>query len=156
MINERDVAALHSAVEDLYPAHAQAIAREAGARTAAYIAANRIPALAKWVLRVLPAPLASRLLVRAIAKHAWTFAGSGTFGVISTSPVVLEIAKNPLAARRHYVRPSCHWHVAVFAALFSILLRKRYSAHEVTCCSAGAAACRFSISEHQMRGCTHH
>ena len=55
------------------------IAEEAGARTADYIIANRIPPAAVWLLRRLPAALAAPLLMAAIRKHAWTFIGAGLF-----------------------------------------------------------------------------
>jgi divinyl protochlorophyllide a 8-vinyl-reductase len=55
------------------------IAEEAGARTADYIIANRIPKAAVWLLRHLPPSLAAPLLMAAIRKHAWTFIGAGAF-----------------------------------------------------------------------------
>lgn len=55
------------------------IAEEAGAHTADYIIANRIPKAAVWLLRHLPAMLAAPLLMAAIRKHAWTFVGAGVF-----------------------------------------------------------------------------
>jgi len=87
----------------------------AGTATADYILANRIPGPAKALIRLLPALLGARLLTAAIARHAWTFAGSGRFAVIKHSPLMLEIADNPLGGPGH-------WHAAVFARLYQALV----------------------------------
>ena len=80
MIPEQEAARLHQAVRrHLVPEQARAVLREAGLRTADYLLANRIPRPAQIVLRILPPRFAAALLLRAIAAHAWTFAGSGTF-----------------------------------------------------------------------------
>jgi divinyl protochlorophyllide a 8-vinyl-reductase len=69
--------AAHLAVWQGLP-DAPEILAEAGQGTADYILAHRIPGPAKAVIRALPAPLSARLLTAAIARHAWTFAGSGS------------------------------------------------------------------------------
>lgn len=90
----------------------------AGQGTADYILANRIPGPAKRLIRALPAPLGARLLTAAIAKHAWTFTGSGRFRVAARRPLTFEIAENPLAFPGH----PCPWHAAVFARLYQALV----------------------------------
>jgi hypothetical protein len=55
------------------------VARSAGRRTADYLLAHRIPKPVQALLKALPARLAARVLLSAIARHAWTFAGSGVF-----------------------------------------------------------------------------
>lgn len=90
----------------------------AGQGTADYILAHRIPGAARRLIRALPAPLGARLLTVAIAKHAWTFTGSGRFRVASHRPLTFEIVDNPLAD----VGKPCHWHAAVFARLFQSLV----------------------------------
>jgi divinyl protochlorophyllide a 8-vinyl-reductase len=47
------------------------VARDAGHRTADYRLANRIPGPVQWALKPLPPALASRILLSAIAKHAF-------------------------------------------------------------------------------------
>jgi divinyl protochlorophyllide a 8-vinyl-reductase len=94
---------------------AGAVLAEAGQGTADYILANRIPGAAKALIRTLPGPLGARLLTAAITRHAWTFAGSGRFRVVSHRPLVVEIADNPLAF-------GGHWHAAVFARLYRALV----------------------------------
>ena len=48
-------------------------------RTGDYLLAHRIPKPVQALLKRLPAPLAARVLLAAITRHAWTFAGSGRF-----------------------------------------------------------------------------
>lgn len=79
MIPEADAMRLHHALSMRDPFEAIDIAREAGHGTADYIIANRIPHIAAKILRWLPARLAAPLLMKAIARHAWTFIGSGRF-----------------------------------------------------------------------------
>lgn len=79
MIPEADAMRLHHALSMRDPFEAIDIAREAGHGTADYIIANRIPRIAAKILRWLPAWLAAPLLMKAIARHAWTFIGSGRF-----------------------------------------------------------------------------
>jgi divinyl protochlorophyllide a 8-vinyl-reductase len=91
---------------------------EAGQGTADYILAHRIPGPAQTLIRLLPAPLGARLLTAAIARHAWTFAGSGRFRVVSHAPLRVEIANNPLTFPGH----PCAWHAAVFTRLYQALV----------------------------------
>lgn len=106
--------AAHLAVWQGLP-DAAAILAEAGQGTAGYILAHRIPGPAQALIRALPAPLGARLLTGAIARHAWTFAGSGAFRVAARSPLSFEIAGNPLGF-------GGHWHGAVFRHLFRALV----------------------------------
>jgi divinyl protochlorophyllide a 8-vinyl-reductase len=139
------VVRLYCALARLIPQGlADEIMADAGARTGAYIVANRIPAPARILLRALPKPLAARLLVKAIAKHAWTFAGSGAFSFLPSRPSVMEIADNPLAGPRR-AGPSCVWHAAVFTRLFRSLVSPDATVRETACCAAGDPACRFEM-----------
>lgn len=141
MIGEDAVASLHRALYRLAPPPlARALSDEAGARTGAYILANRIPAPARMLLRALPAAPAARLLLSAISAHAWTFAGSGVFAQAGHRPTTVLIARNPLA-----IAPGCVWHTAVFRTLFRDLVHPRCVVTEVECCGRGAPACRFEI-----------
>jgi divinyl protochlorophyllide a 8-vinyl-reductase len=79
MIPEIEALRLHRWLALHEPMGAFVIAEEAGARTADYIIAHRIPRAAGWLLRALPATLAAPLLMAAIRKHAWTFVGAGAF-----------------------------------------------------------------------------
>lgn len=110
--------AVHLTVYRDLPAQAEVLMTEAGTATADYILAHRIPGPAKALIRLLPAALGARLLTGAIGRHAWTFAGSGRFRVISHRPLVLEIADNPLGG-------PCHWHAAVFVRLYQALVWRK-------------------------------
>jgi divinyl protochlorophyllide a 8-vinyl-reductase len=146
MISELDVARLHRALARLVPADRCAeIAAEAGDRTGGYILANRIPKAARSVLSVLPVPIAARLLVKSIATHSWTFAGSGVFSYRPGRPLIVEIAGNPLAGEPRDA-PGCVWHTAVFRRLFRVLVQPDAQVCETACCAAGDSACRFEIS----------
>jgi divinyl protochlorophyllide a 8-vinyl-reductase len=141
---EVEVAHLHRAVWLYLPDRAPAIQRAAGRAVADYILAHRIPRPARALIRALPAALGARLLAGAIARSAWTFAGSGRFRIVAHRPLVVEIAANPLAEG-----PSgctCHWHAGVFARLFDALVWPGAQATETACCAAGTSACRFRIA----------
>lgn len=140
MVDERAVAALYDVLYAQLPADtANDIAAEAGRRTADYVLANRIPGPVKALLRLLPATLAAPLLLKAIARNAWTFAGSGRVSVRSGDPCVVEIADNPLTM------PGCVWHVAVFEGLFRALVTPNSIVHHTVCCDSDADTCRFEI-----------
>lgn len=144
LMPEGPAAALHRAVRAARPAEADGLAAEAGRAVADYILAHRIPRPAQRVLRALPPLLAAPLLERAIARHAWTFAGSGRFRRVGRG--VFEIADNPVVRGERADRPLCAWHAAVFARLFQALVDPRLGATETACCAMGAPACRFEIA----------
>mgnify|MGYP006273324255 CR=1 FL=1 len=140
MVDERVVARLFDRLgEALAPEAAAAIARDSGRRTAAYILANRIPRPAQRVLRLLPRGPSARLLLMAIRKNGWTFAGSGRVATRAGRPCRIEIADNPIAV------PGCVWHVAVFEGPFRALVSPGTTVRETACCARGAPACRFEL-----------
>lgn len=144
MIREDDAARLFDLTRARYaPERADAVLADAGRRTGRYILANRIPPLARGVLRLLPATLALPLLLKAVSAHAWTFAGSGRVGVEGR---VLRIARNPLARPRGALAPACVWHVAVFETLIRALVAPQATVRETACCATGADACVFEIA----------
>ncbi|WP_306120604.1 MULTISPECIES: bacteriochlorophyll 4-vinyl reductase [unclassified Roseitalea] len=122
-------------------ATAAAVMERAGALTGDYILANRIPGAAKRLLALLPAPLARRMLIRAIAGNAWTFAGQAQ---IDTGADFIAINANPLCLGRSGFS-SCIWHVAVFRRLFTALVDPAMTIHETECVGHGGEACRFGI-----------
>ena len=141
MVDERVAAVLYQTLFAALPDEvASGIAAHAGARTADYVLKNRIPFVARTILRLLPATLAAPALSRAIEKHAWTFAGSGAFRYIPGAPLLFRIADNPLAM------PGCVWHRAVFERLFRRLVSRRTHVRQTRCCYHGAPFCEFEIS----------
>lgn len=145
MVDETPVARLHQALRERYPQRARALAQEAGRRTGDYIIAKRIPSFATALLRVLPAALSARVLARAIAAHAWTFAGSGEFRVVSLHPVTFEVAHNPVVRGEHAQDPVCDWHAQVFERLYRRLVARDYRAREVQCAAVSGEVCRFEL-----------
>ena len=146
MVDERPVAALHRAtLTILGRERGLAVLAQAGALTGDYILANRIPALARGVLKALPARIASRLLVRAIAAHAWTFVGSGRFVCTSSDGLNFEIGSNPLCPGERSDSPICVWHAAVFQKLFQALATRKAHVVETHCRARGDVCCRFVV-----------
>jgi divinyl protochlorophyllide a 8-vinyl-reductase len=146
MLPEGDCAAVHRAVRFCLPDRADGLLRLAGLATGDYILRHRIPAPARAVIRALPGFLGARLLVAAISRHSWTFAGTGSFRVAGWRPLTFEIVNNPLIRGEHAVAPMCHWHAAVFERLFSRLVWRSAVVIEVTCAATGAPSCRFTVS----------
>ena len=147
MVDERPVAALHRATREILDKDSsRAVLTEAGLRTGDYILANRIPAPARAVLKVLPAWVSSRLLARAIAAHAWTFIGSGRFVCSRADGLTFEIWSNPFCAGETSAAPLCVWHAAVFQRLFQALVSPGATAVETHCVARGDSCCRFALS----------
>jgi divinyl protochlorophyllide a 8-vinyl-reductase len=121
------------------------VLRDAGRRTADYLLANRIPKPVQAVLKLLPPRMAAMILVSAIRRNAWTFAGSGVFGAHSGAPTIFEIRGNPLCAGETSPAPVCAWHAAVFERLFQKLVSRRARVTETECEASGADCCRFVV-----------
>jgi len=78
MTSESDVITLYATLSAKLGADNGArIAADAGRRTGDYLLANRIPTGVQALLRALPARLAGPVLLRAIRRNAWIFAGRG-------------------------------------------------------------------------------
>jgi divinyl protochlorophyllide a 8-vinyl-reductase len=146
MMPEGPAARLHQAVRRALPQDAPRIAAEAGRGTGAYILAHRIPQRAQSLLRRLPVPVANWLLARAIAQHAWTFAGSGRFEIAPGRPLRFRIHDNPVVRGERSDTPLCQWHAAVFEKLFTDLVHPDLRVHETACCAMGAPACEFVVA----------
>ena len=146
MVDEREVIVLHQRLRPaLGEERARAISREAGVRTCQYLLANRIPRPAQFVLRLLPSSLASRVLLRSIGGHAWTFAGSGHFHVQAGHPVRLSIAGCPLCRGVTADAAICDYYAATFEHLYRTLVSPRATVVETECQALGAPACVFEI-----------
>jgi divinyl protochlorophyllide a 8-vinyl-reductase len=89
--------------------------------------------------------LGARVLAGAIARHSWTFAGSGSFRISGWRPLTFEVGGNPLVAGLRGDHPICHWHAAVFERLFARLVWRGCIVREVACVAAGDAVCRFEV-----------
>ena len=145
MMPEGPAAALHQALRRELPDRAAELARAAGLATGDYILAHRIPPRARGLLRLLPPAVARRVLARAIARHAWTFAGSGRFEICPGRPLRLRIKDNPVVRGERAAAPVCHWHAAVFERLYRELVDPALRVREIRCCATGAEACEFLV-----------
>jgi divinyl protochlorophyllide a 8-vinyl-reductase len=146
MVDETDVSALHRAlVISLGPERADPASLEAGRLTGDYLLANRIPQKAQSLLRVLPRWLAARVLLTAVAKHAWTFAGSGRFSYTFSPRPVLRIEGSPICRQLRTADPACAYFAATFERLFRRILGDDVRVTETECESSGAAACVFRV-----------
>jgi divinyl protochlorophyllide a 8-vinyl-reductase len=141
MVDQAIAARLHDTLRRALPAQdARAIAAEAGRRTADYLLAHRIPKPAQLAMKLLPPQWAARILLKAMAANAWTYAGTEHVRTEAGKLCVLEIIDNPLA------QPLCPWHVAVFERLFRVLVAKGVNVSHAACCAQGAPSCRFDIT----------
>ena len=150
MVDETDVRRLHGALRaTVGEAAAQGLAREAGTLTAQYLLAHRIPGPVQTLLKLLPARLAARVLLAAIARHAWTFAGSGAFSHSCSwragPPATLRIRNNPLCRDLATESPACAYYAATFEHLFGQLVHRNSRISEVACEACGAEACVFQV-----------
>ncbi len=148
MVDERDVVRLHGALRALHGVEqARAIAREAGLRTGDYLLAHRIPRAVQLLLRVLPAPAASRILLDAMRRHAWTFAGSASFTAAPRRGGVLPLALThcPLCREASAAQPLCDYYAGTFERLYRRLVSCTASVVETHCEAQGAPACRFEV-----------
>ena len=147
MVAEAEVTALHQVLHaKLPPGLARNVARDAGTRTAHYLLANRIPRPVQFLLRALPAPLAARVLLGTISRHAWTFVGNGEFRAQLGQPVMLRIVNCPLARVPEAEAPVCDYFAATFERLFRALVHADARVREVECAATGAEACVFEVS----------
>jgi divinyl protochlorophyllide a 8-vinyl-reductase len=146
MLPQMQVAALHMRLHGQVDDRAyQSITRDAGLRTADYLLAHRIPRAAQWLLRRLPQAVAARLLCRAIARHAWTFAGSGAFSYTWTPGLVFRVRGNPLCSGIGSQVPVCHYYAATFERIFRVIVNDNWRVQELECEASGADACVFTF-----------
>lgn len=147
MVDEREVIALQRALRlRLGLTEAKAVSFDAGLRTGDYLLANRIPKPAQRVLRLLPPGPASRMLLKAVAKNAWTFSGSGEFGFTLGRPVRVNIAGCPICRGAEAAEPVCDFYTGAFERLFRTLVSRHTQVREVECQAQGAPACVFEMS----------
>lgn len=149
MVDEAEVNALVRALRaDLDPALFEAVLRDAGARTAEYLLAHRIPRAAQAVMRVVPAGLALRLLLNGIMRHTWTFAGTAAVRVVRHRDVTLEMHRCPMCRGMAASAPVCHFYAGTLERLLRRLVSAQAVVEEVSCEAAGAERCAFALRPH--------
>ncbi|MBL9026839.1 MAG: bacteriochlorophyll 4-vinyl reductase, partial [Myxococcales bacterium] len=130
----------------------EAVLGRAGRDTAIYVRDNRIPRTLRSALGLLPARAALPLLLEGCRRHAWTFAGAGTFRVEGDYPYVLSLRGAPTC--RPESSPPRAGGGAYYAAAFQELLAlvsPGASVTEVACVAYGAPVCRFEITLPELR-----
>lgn len=146
MVDEREVQALVRAVHAaLGETVAAAVLHDAGRRTADYLLAHRIPRPVQCLVTVLPTRLGLAVLLGAMARHAWTFAGSGRFAYGVGRTTWLEVRGCPMCRGVEVRDPACAFYAGTFERLVRALVDDRLRVHEVACEALGDPACRFVL-----------
>lgn len=146
MVDETEVTRLHAAAfARLGPRDAAAVSREAGRLTGDYLLAHRIPKPFQAVLKRLPRRLAAHILVRAIARHSWTFVGSGAFAFRFGAGLRLTIRGSAACRELRAAEPACHYYAATFERLFGEMLGQARCI-ETACEASGGDACVFDLT----------
>lgn len=139
----------HALVELITPRlgieRAGEILYRSGERTADYVRANRIPAPFRAVLGVLPAPLGLRLLLLAISKHAWTFAGSGKFSFHLGRAPWISIGKPVDHDTSAIAAVLCRYYCGSFTQMLRRVVSQRIELRETSCQARGGEACVYQI-----------
>ena len=146
-VDERETqAVVRALVGRMGAAVATEMLREAGARTADHLLANRIAWFAQLVIRASPRRLGLALLLEAMKANAWTFAGSGHFRVEPARRTpTLVIEECAMCRGMHETIPMCDFYAGAFERLISELVAREVRVTEVACMAQGAAACRFEL-----------
>ncbi len=146
MVDEAEVIALQTALRaSLDPQSAKQVSHDAGLRTGDYLLAHRIPKGAQRILKLLPPGPASRILLSAVGKNAWTFSGSGHYSFETGRPVRVRIADCPICRGARADRPVCDFYAGAFERLFTTLVSRKTQVRETQCQAQGADACVFEM-----------
>lgn len=146
MVDEQEVKNLHQVLRsELGLERARWVSRAAGLSTGNYLLAHRIPRVAQWLLRSLPSGLASRMLLSAIRRNAWTFSGSGVFTARPGRPLRIWISGCPVCCGSSSHEPLCDYYAATFQRLFRALVDPDVTVRETECEATGAEACLFEV-----------
>jgi divinyl protochlorophyllide a 8-vinyl-reductase len=152
MVDEaRANALMRRLVDDHGIAFTRSVMHDAGTRTGDYLLAHRIPRAARLLLPLLPTNAALRLLLNAIGRHTWTFAGSAHVRITSGNPAIIAISRCPLCAGILSDAHLCDFYTGTFTRLARVLLGPTAFAEEVACESTGDSACRFLIGTRGQR-----
>jgi divinyl protochlorophyllide a 8-vinyl-reductase len=118
MIDETAFHALVRALaDDPGPAQTAHILYQAGAHTADYLLAHRIPRPFQWLVQRLPRRTGMRLLLAAISMNAWTFVGSGTYQfTIHPDPRITVSVRSPT------LTPVASFYGGTFERLLQVLI----------------------------------
>jgi divinyl protochlorophyllide a 8-vinyl-reductase len=122
------------------------VLKRSGQLTGDYLLANRIPKPVQILFKFMPPFLRLRLLLSAIGKNAWTFAGSGTYSfILGKAPVI--VLKNCITAKLapNATEPVCSYYTGTFERLLQALVSPAITVQEQECLAIGYEQCTFSI-----------
>lgn len=145
MVPEQEFTDLATAlVAQLGVDESYAILYQAGRLTGDYLLAHRIPLFFQRLLRLLPPRLALALFCYAIGKHAWTFAGSGSFRYYSGRVPCLEVESSirPVAAVQGF-------YGGAFARLIQAILDPQAQIVARPLSATQPACCRYDVHFHR-------
>ncbi|HQR52136.1 MAG TPA: bacteriochlorophyll 4-vinyl reductase [Burkholderiales bacterium] len=146
MVDEREVKHLHRVLRaELGLERARWVARAAGFATGDYLLSERIPRVVQFVMRALPSRVASRLLLAALRRHAWTFSGSSVFAARTGRPLHIWISSCLVCCGSIAHEPLCDYYAATFQRLFRGLVDPGAVVRETECEAMGADACLFEV-----------
>ena len=147
MVPEVQVTRLHGVMRDLLGIDvARRVGAEAGRLTAHYLLRHRVPRPLVLMLPRLPAWLSARVLLRAVSRHSWTFAGSAGFSALAARPVEIGLAGCAICHGAEEATPLCDYYGETLAGLFRALVSRDCRAVQTSCAAAGASACHFELS----------
>lgn len=146
MVSESEVAALYRALLAVVgEERACAVALRAGHLTGNYLLAHRIPRSAQRAIACLPRRIGAALLLGAIARHAWTFAGSGRFSYAWAPGLVLRIEDSPLCADARTSAPVRQFYAGAFERVLSAMLGQTLRVSEAPRPGPARADCSFQV-----------
>jgi divinyl protochlorophyllide a 8-vinyl-reductase len=147
MVDESEArAVVQGLVDRVGERAALGVLREAGARTADYLLANRIPQVAQALIRLAPRRLGLRWLLAAMRANAWTFAGSGEFRVTQTdADATLTFERCAMCTGMHAAQPMCDFYAGTFERLIRVLVTPGARVREEECLATGGSVCRFRV-----------
>jgi len=142
-VREKLVAEVHGAIRRAYPEDWKSIMTEAGEAAADIVATYRIPESAKTMLRRLPWPVATWMLMRSALQNAWTFSGSAEVSAPKTSS--LKIDGNPAIRTHDSSEMVCAFQRALLQSLFRSIIHPRLECVETACEACGHDHCGFEL-----------
>jgi divinyl protochlorophyllide a 8-vinyl-reductase len=143
-VSEARVRDLHKALRATFPHATADIMREAGTATADGLVARQLSNRAQLMLSGGPWTIAAWLLGRWAKQNSWTFSGSAIFTPING--LEIDLRNNPLIEGETADHPICHFHEALFARLFQLLVDPNLTCREIACQAMGASSCRFVVA----------
>ncbi|NWJ45810.1 MAG: bacteriochlorophyll 4-vinyl reductase [Chloroflexi bacterium] len=120
--------------------------RLSGNLTGEYVLANRIPKFAQRIIKFLPRKLRLKVMLNAIGKNAWTFAGSGKYSFTLSPQLQINLDESII---RHAISkanvPVCSYYTGAFETLLKTLVDAHIQVEEIECAIRGDSRCVFQI-----------